>query len=551
MKKRSLLETLEQRQLLAAIGLEKGILVVDGDSSDTKITITYSSSSGKVTAAVGSLSESFSKSQINTIQVIGGSKGENISLPSTLAINSWLDGGGGNDTITGGAGIDSILGGAGNDSLNGGAGNDSFLGQDGNDTINGGSGNDRADGGAGTNKYISVEVTGTYTGPITPPFTGTLPTSGSSSGTSGSGSSGSSGSSSGSGGSTKSSGGSSSSGGGSTSSSGGSTSSGSGSKTGSSGSGSTTGGGTKTTGGGGTASGSGYDTVAPIELPSGATVIDVGSSESVKTVDAALKMTGKGKTVDIVVDPGTYSVSSTSIYGNVEITAADASNEPVLKIAGNDDPTLNVVNNLIINDIKTQGGSHGILLGSAVGANINAQNITMTDGGEIWLGSGGNNIYFRDNDVFGNTYKYVYGNFNDTVNSCTIDNSGDSNPIKQGGTVSGGNVDGEAAIRVMDVNDLTIIGVKTQPFFYKPGQEWKQDIQLRPSAELIRLIDCTFYNPDVGDMTWRSPAHPVDEVDFIDCTITEGVSLEAGAELVKFENTTIAGKVTNGSESFS
>jgi hypothetical protein len=223
----------------------------------------------------------------------------------------------------------------------------------------------------------------------------------------------------------------------------------------------------------------------------------------------------------------------------------------VLKISGNDDPTLRVVNNLVINDIKTQGGSHAILLGSAVGANINAQNITMTDGGEIWLGSGGNNVYFRDNDVFGNTYKYVYANFNDTVNDCTIDNSGDSNPVKQGGTVSGGTADGEAAIRVMDVNNLTIIGVKTTPFYYKPGQEWKQDIQLRPSAQLIRLIDCTFYNPDIGDMTWRSPAHPVNEVDFIDCTITKDVSLEAGAKLVKFENTTIAGKMTNGTESYS
>jgi hypothetical protein len=528
MKERSFFEMLEQRQLLAAIGLEKGILVVDGDSSDTKITITYSSSTGKVTAAVGSLSESFSKSQINTIQIIGGSKGENISLPSTLNINSWLNGGAGNDTITGGAGTDSILGGSGNDSLNGGTGNDSFLGQDGNDTINGGSGTDRADGGAGTNKYISVEVTGHYTGSVTPPFTGTLP--------SGSGSSSSGGSSSSSSGSSSS--GSGKSGSGSSSSGTGSTSKGS---TGSTGSGST----------GTIASGSGYGTATPIELPGDATVIDVGSSRSVKTIDAALKMTGKGKSYKIVLDPGTYSVSAAWIYGNVEITAANASSEPVLKLAGSNDPTLNVVNNLIINDIKTQGGSKAILLGSTTGANINAQNITMTDGGGVWLGSGGNNIYFRDNDILGKPYTYVYGNFNATVNSCTIDNSGTSVAIPQGGVVSGGEViSGEAAIRVMDVNDLTIIGVKTAPFLYKPGQEWKQDIQLRPSSQLIRLIDCTFYNPDIGDMTWRTPAHPVDEVDFIDCTITKGVSLEAGAMLVKYESTTIAGKLVNGTDSY-
>jgi hypothetical protein len=268
-------------------------------------------------------------------------------------------------------------------------------------------------------------------------------------------------------------------------------------------------------------------------------------------MNAALKMMGKGKDFEFVVDPGTYSVSRIAIYGDVEITAADPNNEPVFKLDGNGDPTLNVSSNLIINNIKVQGGSKVILLGSIAGACINAQNITMTDGGGIWQGSGGDNLYFRDNDDLGKPATYVYSNFDHAVNDCTIDNSGTDVPIPQGGSVSSnGTVTGETAIRVMDVNNLTIIAVKTQPFFYKPGHEWKQDIQLRPSSDLIRLIDCTFYNPDVGDMTWRSPAHPVDEVDFINCTITKDVSLEAGAKLVKFENTTIAGKLTNGSESY-
>jgi hypothetical protein len=300
----------------------------------------------------------------------------------------------------------------------------------------------------------------------------------------------------------------------------------------------------------GTSTGSGFGTDAPIETPGGATVIYVGSSRSVKSVDQALNETGKGKNYEIIVDPGTYTVSHHALYGNVTITASNDSNEPVFKMSGNDYPTLYNNGNLIINHVKITGGGHVIVMGSTPGSNINAQDIT-TDGGAIWIGSGGNNIYMRDNDVFGKAYKYVYGNFNNIVNSCTIDNSGDSNPIPQGGSVSGGSVSGEAAIRVMDVNDLTIIGVKTTPFFYKSGQEWKQDVQIRPSSDLIRLIDCTFYNPDIGDMTWRSPAHPVDEVDFINCTITKDVSLEAGAKLVKFENTTIAGKMHNNSESYS
>ncbi|MBD1805023.1 calcium-binding protein [Microcoleus sp. FACHB-SPT15] len=54
-------------------------------------------------------------------------------LVANSALDSTLDGLGGNDTLLGGAGNDTLNGGDGNDSLNGGAGND---------TLNGGAGND-------------------------------------------------------------------------------------------------------------------------------------------------------------------------------------------------------------------------------------------------------------------------------------------------------------------------------------------------------------------------------------------------------------------------
>ncbi len=60
----------------------------------------------------------------------------------------------------------------------------------------------------------------------------------------------------------------------------------------------------------------------------------------------------------------------------------------------------------------------------------------------------------------------------------------------------------QAAIRIMDTNNLTIKNVITKPRF-SSGRVFKQDIQLRPSSNSMNLIGCTFYIADVGDMTWR------------------------------------------------
>lgn len=70
----------------------------------------------------------------------------------------YINGGGGNDTITGGDVADFLVGGAGDDALNGGAGTDSFIGGGGNDVIDGGTGADRMDGGLGNDTFTVDDI---------------------------------------------------------------------------------------------------------------------------------------------------------------------------------------------------------------------------------------------------------------------------------------------------------------------------------------------------------------------------------------------------------
>jgi hypothetical protein len=123
-----------------------------------------------------------------------------------------------------------------------------------------------------------------------------------------------------------------------------------------------------------------------------------------------------------------------------------------------------------------------------------------------------------------------------------IDNRGTNIAVPQGGSIVNGNPQGETAIRVMNVNDLTLINVKTKPWMYKPGQIWKQDIQIRPSSKSVKIINCNFYIADVGDMTWRKPAQPVQSVEFVNCTMKTMPHITAGAKSVKLTGCVVNGK---------
>ena len=290
--------------------------------------------------------------------------------------------------------------------------------------------------------------------------------------------------------------------------------------------------------------------------PSG-TVIHIGPNEAVKSLDAAKWPTKGGSPVTFILDYSStpYTVSQHFLTGNLTIEPADPNKRPTIKlpvafkkqsaasyIAQN--PTLTVSGTLDIHDINTVGGIDTILLGSLPGGNIDCERVQMTDGGALWRGSGGNSIFLKDNQILGRPRANVYSNYDHTVNTVVIDNSDTSVPVQQGGSIVNGQPIGEAAIRIMDVNSLTLKHIVTKPWFYKSGQEWKQDVQLRPSSKHIQVIDCAFYQPDVGDMTWRSPAMPIQEVDFIGDTFTKSPNITNGVSVITFSDTLIGGKST-------
>src|SRR5207302_617963 len=83
------------------------------------------------------------------------------------------------------------------------------------------------------------------------------------------------------------------------------------------------------------------------------------------------------------------------------------------------------------------------------------ENVKMLDGGSVWSGQGGLSANLKDNEVLGVPYDYVYCNFINTAQKVVIDNSGTSVPVQERGK--------EAAIRIMNVNDLTLKGHTTKP----------------------------------------------------------------------------------------
>src|SRR5205814_1594141 len=151
----------------------------------------------------------------------------------------------------------------------------------------------------------------------------------------------------------------------------------------------------------------------------------------------------------------------------------DSSHRPTFHLSGNNQPSIRVYGSLTIKSINTSGGSNALLLGSQPGSTIDCENVKMTDGGGLWLGSGGKSMTFRNNDVLGKPSKWVYANFSNRVGSVLIDNSGTNVSVPQGSA--------ETAIRVMNVDNMTLNKVRTQPFF-KSGKIWKQDIQIRPKS---------------------------------------------------------------------
>lgn len=116
---------------------------------------------------------SFPIEDVGRIMVYGLDGNDILFVEHNISINTILDGGAGNDTLTGGVGDDVLLGQAGDDKLSGGKGRDVLVGGAGKDKLNGGDGEDYLYG--GSSKYDNdqaelIEVIDEWSGNLTPGF---------------------------------------------------------------------------------------------------------------------------------------------------------------------------------------------------------------------------------------------------------------------------------------------------------------------------------------------------------------------------------------------
>ena len=126
--------------------------------SATASSINYTGSFTVTNAVTGPLGKSFGR------LVAGGQANDNLAF-ATGAVNSWISGDSGSDTITSAAGNDYLIGGADNDRLTANNGVDTLDGGSGDDILTGGNGNDTLIGGTGADQftYLSGDQSDTIT----------------------------------------------------------------------------------------------------------------------------------------------------------------------------------------------------------------------------------------------------------------------------------------------------------------------------------------------------------------------------------------------------
>ncbi|MGB7325776.1 MAG: agmatine deiminase family protein [Rubripirellula sp.] len=184
-QRRSRLETLESRKLMAANLSATGIWDISGTHGSDEIYVARNryDSSVLIVELNGRIVAEENAADVKAIHVNGGRGNDLIEIYQTdgaINLPTRLIGGQGNDVIVGGDGNDFIDGGAGHDELVGGGGNDVIFGRGGDDYLEGGSGQDQLDGGSGWNELgdASDKPSVTPTQPTTPvkPTTPTQPT---------------------------------------------------------------------------------------------------------------------------------------------------------------------------------------------------------------------------------------------------------------------------------------------------------------------------------------------------------------------------------------
>src|SRR5687768_4658586 len=137
-------ERMEPRRLLAAS--VAGELTVTGTKASDTIIVRLSATDPAVLEVVDNgVLRAFDAEAIDEMRIIGLEGRDTITIDDVngvVAIDAFLGGGHGNDTLTGGAGDSTLNGGNGNDVLVGGAGDDELEGGRDDDSLTGGDGED-------------------------------------------------------------------------------------------------------------------------------------------------------------------------------------------------------------------------------------------------------------------------------------------------------------------------------------------------------------------------------------------------------------------------
>jgi Ca2+-binding RTX toxin-like protein len=152
-------ESLEKRDLMAAIWQDGLTVVVNGTNARDVAGAFYDGSNIVVTIAGGTSQRAvFPASGVAQISFFGHAGNDEFNNLTNHRLHAWagdghdvifgggshdiIHGQGGDDTLYGRAGVDDLTGGDGNDTLNGGVDNDKLSGQAGNDSLRGEAGAD-------------------------------------------------------------------------------------------------------------------------------------------------------------------------------------------------------------------------------------------------------------------------------------------------------------------------------------------------------------------------------------------------------------------------
>jgi hypothetical protein len=150
------LEGLEERKLLSSVGLDNGVLRLDGSASDVNLMSVVTADRTHLTATVNDKNITVNTSDVKSIQITGGDQSDSIYVASDITIGANINGLGGNDFIQGGGGNNVIHGGAGDDYISGGAGNNTLFTDGGKDILVVNPTTDSWDVGSGAGKIIDA-----------------------------------------------------------------------------------------------------------------------------------------------------------------------------------------------------------------------------------------------------------------------------------------------------------------------------------------------------------------------------------------------------------